>query len=91
MYRTVMTFRGQSSASWNGMGAQGPYVPKKGREKFSGDNGWAHAMESEELLDALVEAQKKAKGMADGKQIANLFDDAFRTGQAAYAANHPGE
>ena len=91
MYRTVMTLRGASSASWNGMGAQGPYVPKKGREKFSGDKGWAHAMESEELLDALVEAQKKAKGMTDGKQIANLFDDAFRVAMAAYKTNHPGE
>ena len=91
MYRTVMTFRGKSYADWNGMGAQGPYVPKKGREKFSGDKGWAHAMESEELLDALVEAQKKAKGMTDGKQIAALFDDAFRAGQEAYKTNHPGE
>jgi curved DNA-binding protein CbpA len=91
MYRSVMTFRRVSTATWNGMGVQGPYVPKKGREKFSGDKGWAHAMESEELLDALVAAQKKAANMTDGKQIANLFDDAFKKGQEAYEASHPGE
>ncbi len=89
MYRSVMTFHGESSATWNGMGTQGPHVPKKGREKFSGDKGWVSAMESEELLDALVEAQKKAKSMSNGKQIAGIFDDAFRAARAAYQANHP--
>ena len=90
LWRSVMTFRGKSYADWSAHSVQGPYIPKVGREKFRAE-ATGHAMESEELLDALVEAQKKTKGMTDGKQIASVFNEAFKAAQAAYKANHPEE
>jgi hypothetical protein len=75
MWRTVL----MRTPAWNLYNVEGPIVPKQGRQKF--DVSSTSALESEALLDALVEMQKKAEGVTDGAKLAALAASAFKKAQ----------
>ena len=72
MWRTVL----MRTPVWDLYGVEGPVVPKQGRPKFQGPKH-VSALESEALLEALVELQKEAEGMADGAKLAEMAARAF--------------